>query len=166
MSPHCVKQKKNNNNKKENAFPSLKFTVSFLHSEPSCFQIEFSVSLKDFTCFAHRFIWGKVFENHMSTSSHSNANIYGHSLYTCGLYAPCFVLIPQHGSYRTVALRSFKFEMGDHGPIGMARVESGNTSFISHISFQLLTPVGCTLKLRVFSLSQNFLRLWYMWLTQ
>ena len=93
----------------------------------------------------------------MNTSPHSNANIYGDSLYTCGLFTLCFpVLVPQHGSCRTVVLRSLKVEMGDPGPIGMARVESGNNSFISHISFQLLTPVGCTLKLQVFSLSQNF----------
>ena len=93
----------------------------------------------------------------MNTSPHSNANIYGHSLYTCGLYAPCFpVLVPQHGSCRTLVLQYLKVAMGDHDPIGMVRVESGKTSFISHISFQLWTPVGCKLKLHVFSLSQNF----------
>ena len=68
----------------------------------------------------------------MNTSPHSNANIYGHSLYTCGLYASWSpVMVLQHGSCRTVPLRSLKVGMGDHGPIGMVRVEY--QLYITHI---------------------------------
>ena len=106
--------------------------MCILDSQPPWFQIGFSISFNDFAFFLAIVSFG-FWKYHMNTSPHSNViNIYGHSLYTCALYAswsPFMVL--QHGSCRTVALRSLKVGMGDQGPIGMVRVEY--QLYITHI---------------------------------
>lgn len=52
------------------------------------------------------------------------------------IYATWFtVLILRHGCGRTLALRSSKVGMRDHGAVRLIRVESGNIDCISHIFF-------------------------------
>ena len=73
-------------------------------------------------------------------------------------------------SCRTIAHRSLKVGMGDHGSIGMSK-ELGNSGFILHIFFNCwLQMVVQWNELHYFIVESKRARypvwLWYMWLTQ
>ena len=74
-------------------------------------------------------------------------------------------------SCRTIAHRSLKVGMGDHGSIGMSKEKLGNSGFILHIFFNCwLQMVVQWNELHYFIVESKRARypmwLWCMWLTQ